>query len=64
MSDDGPRKPIDYLTRKQSVVIERARRPRNVLLLVLLLLLIGLFFGITMVKLSNPPPHPAVEQSS
>lgn len=64
MSDDVPRKPIDYLTRKQSIIIERARRPRNVLLLVLLVALIGLFFGITMVKLASPPPHPAVEQSS
>ena len=64
MSDDGAPKPVEYLTRVQSLAIKRARGPRNILLLILLLLLIGLFFGITMVKLANPPPHPAVEQSS
>lgn len=64
MSDEGTPKPIEYLTRKQTLAITRARRPRNILLLALLLLLIGLFFGITMVKLANPPPHPTVEQGS
>ncbi len=64
MSDDPTPQPIEYLTRKQTLAITRARGPRNILLLVLLLLLIGLFFGITMVKLANPPPHPAIEQSS
>ena len=53
----------EYLTRAQSTAIGKRRRGRNLILLALLLALIGVFFGITLVKLASPEPHAPTAQT-
>lgn len=50
----------DHLSRAQSLALGRRRRGRNLVLMGLLLVLVVLFFGISVIKLTTPDPHPSM----